>query len=439
MTNTRTRSQVPIDETDDGYERFYRYSIYGTCLQEAGPADDMYYDYDYDDLVTHNYSKSMTDVVTPNYKKLSAQGRIINNPMTKTEVELIDPVLTYDLDVTRYVTGCTPVRRFIKYPYRWTAKLNLTQIMGGSPFKSADIELSETLADRATSKAWANITQAEVLGLATLKEIDKSFDGLLHLIRKVNRIAYAVRRKRYALLKKEITLKELEDVYMNARYNLRPIWYDLKGLLRILCNDIKPLRQTFRAKASDSEQVSDTLTDVEFMKNVSFCGYTRLRANILRTTSRSLSVRAGVLTQSKYVSNASLFGFDSLVDTAWDLLPFSFIIDWFFNVGDTILSWVPDFGIEPLTSWVVIKDTIIQTATVTDLYWWVNPSYDYDWEHSGDLPLPIATKTTTTYERIPNYERPVIPRWDLNLDPLKILDLGIILKNLAFNRQALKD
>jgi hypothetical protein len=175
------------------------------------------------------------------------------------------------------------------------------------------------------------------------------------------------------------------------------------------------------------------------MKNVSFCGYTRLRANILRTTSRSLSVRAGVLTQSKYVSNASLFGFDSLVDTAWDLLPFSFIIDWFFNVGDTILSWVPDFGIEPLTSWVVIKDTIIQTATVTDLYWWVNPSYDYDWEHSGDLPLPIATKTTTTYERIPNYERPVIPRWDLNLDPLKILDLGIILKNLAFNRQALKD
>jgi len=52
------------------------------------------------------------------------------------------------------------------------------------------------------------------------------------------------------------------------------------------------------------------------------------------------------------------FSWESIPITAWELIPFSFVVDWFVNFGDYIQALTPKLGIKGLSSWTtVIKET----------------------------------------------------------------------------------
>lgn len=119
------------------------------------------------------------------------------------------------------------------------------------------------------------------------------------------------------------------------------------------------------------------------------------------------------------------------MESAWDLVPFSFIIDWFFTVGDTICAFSPlPLGVTALASWITTTESTVQTFRLTGASSQVGVCGSYLYTDTGctfgngEVAYKISTKKTRT----PNYQRNLVPRINVNLDPLKILDLGIILR-----------
>jgi hypothetical protein len=196
---------------------------------------------------------------------------------------------------------------------------------------------------------------------------------------------------------------------------------------------VKPPRQTFRASASDlfTDVVNEEIT---FISN----NGQQIKLSFDKSITREVKVRAGVLTDVKPTSTSQLLGVDKLVETAWDLIPFSFIIDWFTNVGDTLSAWTPTYGFNALASWVVVEDITTQKTQLAgvDASYGSYSSWDYR-DLGTSISRPSINKVTVLKERIPDYQRPLLPSFDLNLDLLKTLDLAIITRKIRKNHTGL--
>jgi hypothetical protein len=111
----------------------------------------------------------------------------------------------------------------------------------------------------------------------------------------------------------------------------------------------------------------------------------------------------------------------------WELTPFSFIADWFFNIGQTISSWTPNPGVKELASWVTTVEedfceiTSPAFARTYDVY-----TYEDSYSGSG-IKMSKKVKTIT---RTPSPTKSIMPRFKLKLNAFKLLDLAIIGKTL---------
>ena len=116
------------------------------------------------------------------------------------------------------------------------------------------------------------------------------------------------------------------------------------------------------------------------------------------------------------------------MESAWELVRWSFIADWFFSIGDVISSWSQSSGLTPLTSWVtLVHDTFIEkkctSCTISD-------RNGYTWGGADYVHLGKSYGSIRRVWRVPSPSRTIIPRFDLKLNLGKILDLGAIGRGL---------
>ena len=98
--------------------------------------------------------------------------------------------------------------------------------------------------------------------------------------------------------------------------------------------------------------------------------------------------------------------------------------DWFFNIGQTIASHTPEVGTRELASWAVTTDKLLTTVEVHT----AAPYYSGQTLNLTNCKIELETTSVT---RIVNPAKAWMPRCKIRLDALKLLDLGIILKNLS--------
>jgi hypothetical protein len=263
--------------------------------------------------------------------------------------------------------------------------------------------------------------------LVTLAELNKTLGGLVDLFKLVKQIFERLNR-RVGRARRQGTpsRKQLAELYMQARYNLRPLYYDCIGLLNALNLGEMPKRQTFRAHKSEFLTSSEDL-DVEFF-NIN--NYVKLTADIARSVQTQIEVRAGVLVQVDNVTLFNVLGLDSIVASAWDLVTLSFVFDWFINIGDLLMAWTPNLGLTPLASWTTVETTsILKTTLYGHTLTTQNQALQVSGASSSVSPA-ICAKVIKEKVRDPEPELPVLPSIRLNLDPLKLIDLGLILKGM---------
>lgn len=127
--------------------------------------------------------------------------------------------------------------------------------------------------------------------------------------------------------------------------------------------------------------------------------------------------------QESCISLLTILGFDQPIESAYELIPFSFIFDWVFSIGDLLASWFKSSGLDMLTSWSTLRVEWKRNVTLISCnieskggYVWSNPQ----------VVLGSSTTTAVWKWRYPDPAIPLLPRFDLKLDLGKIIDLGTI-------------
>lgn len=372
-------------------------------------------------IYDYKISGSMEDVVIENFRKRSANGEIFNNPFESITTILANHQGNYYNALIRVYNDCGGLPRYTGTRTSGPIAGSAVCTVGGAiyycPQPSIDIEQIKSLA---ITDAFANADASKAAALATLGEARETVSSIVSIFKRLFKILRALRRLDLKSLSGEISPKELRDRYMELRYAIRPLFFDAKQVLEA-ATFIKPgqkTRQTFRGKRVESAETLETAIPAM----VSGYNRTTLSSKAVRT----VSARAGVLTNID-VTPINLWGIDQPIEAIWELIPFSFIIDWFFNVGKTIAAWTPNAGVTQLASWCVVEDTTHWQTWVDNS--WLEPGHPYNYEAQFQV-SGLVEKTYIHKYREVNPNRAIFPRFSLKLDSLKLLDLGIILKSL---------
>lgn len=426
---TRETTVVTSSHPYEGYWQGYA----GTCSNPQYAPQNQYYPYtgSFDNTIY----KIMFDVVTPRFKEFMSKGMIVNSPMNKTTVTKIYGLAAHAYDSRYTVDSCSPPKQLYRGGKAAGTACSTswidTRFNNGGFAPTPDID-EERLINLAVTKCWANADQSEAAALATLGEAKETVTSMYQILGRVISIVRAAKRLEFKKLAKELSPRELENRYMEFRYALRPLYYDCKQMLDAVVEHSKKKdfgRYTFRSKVLDSQEINRDETGLFNFGDPIGSKYTY---TLSATTKREFRVRCGLLCDVAPASWLNTWGFDGVAETCWELIPFSFIVDWFFNIGDLIASWTPEAGLAMLASWYVVEDTTYQYTKITGSSFvpaagqnYVNPTYTMSncWK----------SVTTVNKYRVPEPQRSALPRFNLNLDTLKLADLLIIGKKIFLN------
>jgi hypothetical protein len=381
------------------------------------------------------YTKDMTDVVSKEFEKRINNGEIINNPMSSTMI-IFEPAKPEA--VCRKEIKTTD--NFVNvggYSFEGTFPFLNSDMGNGLGIPGSYADQVATLKARAITRAHANASSAEISILMVAAEGRKTIASITETLARVAKLAKQLKRldlqsatqttasfrrslRNYKKIAKRSGASLAAD-YMSVRYALRPLVIDVQNSLKALekSEHYGKSRATARGFERASDEWNDVIAGTESDGTYLY--------DLRRKTRVTTDIRAGVLTDID-VSAMSNWGMDQILETAWEIVPFSFVIDWFLNVGQTIAAWAPSAGITELASWV----TVIQTETYnidaenfSNVYAPSNTVADqFDW--SGHNKVTVIRKTRTIE---PNLA--ILPSFKNRMDPLKTLDLAIILKGLT--------
>lgn len=379
--------------------------------------------------VKTQYYSAIRDAPVPNFRKRSAAGEIINNGMLRVAIRNeFTPTLLKSLGPHTYPPGV------VTYHDGWVIPpyFEPSQFFNCDEF-IWDAYMSPAASDRSRviNSSWANIDVSEYQGAAALGELPETLAWIASLYKRSIPILKSVRKKNLIKttrkLYKSMTSKQKTDMvsnfYLEARYAIRPLVYDATDAIKALKASIdKNSRKTARSKDVDVAIERHTYFTPEYGQ----IG----RLPVSRTIVTTTTLRGGVLFHISDDINSmmALWGMDQQIEAVWEIIPGSFIFDWFFNIGDTISAWSIAPGVSPLTSWLTESVRQVVTDTTTGIL--NEKTYPYICT-TQCLKTPGQTKGVLVYKRrYPNPSRAIMPTFNLKLDVTKLVDLAAIGRQL---------
>jgi len=403
-----TRSHTSIVDYDGDPD-----STWGSMVQlEAADIVPHYPSYE-----TAYTEETMVDQVTPNFKKRSAAGEVFMSPMQQSKISKQDGTCSWRINLEQDLHD-EVTRRYSFYGTTGVKTICQFDPSKFPPPASFDLE---TLKGQAVAQAHSNISLSKMQLLATMGEGKKTVSSVVSILHRVYRIIRAVKNLDLKYLKGQISFEQLADRYMEARYALRPLFYDVANLSNALqATPPAKSRQTFRGKVSDSD-----LTSLETVVPIFDDGF-HIDLATIQSRSTEVVVTAGVLTDVVFMGSTHTFGLTEVAESAWELVPFSFVVDWFTNLGKLISAWAPNPGFSVVGSWVKTEISTVYDCYPTEI---VNIGTPWSPSSSGTFSGSYM-EIHKTITREPSPSIPWLPSFDVNLDMLKLLDIVMLLRNL---------
>nr|UJQ85522.1 MAG: hypothetical protein 1 [Leviviridae sp.] len=314
---------------------------------------------------------TMTDVSTLNFKGLSAKGGIIMSPMSQSKslksssVKLKNTSQGYTVSniVVSWSGAALATRRLtLNFRVNWVghgyAALGVTESVIDTFMTANNINITDQLPHQAAvNDAFARVYEAELDIPVILAEMNKSVSMVRNSLQSLTKMLVAIKK----LMKGQVSSssKDLADIWLQYRYGWLPLIGDLRTAITMLSDGSqKTPRRTFRGYDEDEDTNSLDYT-------VSADGYNHRFVGI-HTIKRT--VRAGVLTQiDTGLGNLRDLGLLNPPGTIWELVPYSFVVDWFVNVSGLLASLNPSAILESKGSWATctVTETFSGTVTVT--------------------------------------------------------------------------
>jgi hypothetical protein len=138
-------------------------------------------------------------------------------------------------------------------------------------------------------------------------------------------------------------LDNITDLYLESRFGWRIAWKDVLGAQRALQRPFT-VRRAIHSKRHGSTSGSDSWTEGIWFKSDA--------CTVSRNWSSSFAIGAHLLTErvASVTEIAERYGLTNPFYAMWDYVPYSFVVDWFLNVGPWIQSLSPQAGLSILAS-----------------------------------------------------------------------------------------
>jgi hypothetical protein len=297
--------------------------------------------------------ETISDVVTPRFKERSAAGEVIITPMEKQST-------TYTCAgdfgaVTSDAESCSTTHSHnverLAGPYAYSfSHAGATHVDFLDLISDGDI--SDLIATAATS-AWANSAGHDGDLLQDIAEWHQTVGlpkGLLQqsrlALRSLLRSNKGLRRKAKTAIQ---VSNALQNLWLQWRFGLRPLISSVNSVIKQVNRmpDLKK-RTTYRGKSKYKLTSSDVGTFETWSTGFSY----------KETQTDEVTVRAGILMED-VVSRSRALGLDAagMLALPYELVPYSFVADWFVSAGDFLYGLVPYLTKSPLGSWYVITRT----------------------------------------------------------------------------------
>lgn len=330
-------------------------------------------------------SRTMTDVVTPEFEELKSAGSIISNPMTSSSNFAVSsvalggtgfstPIITW-ADLGRTNLGTYQLSRhrlYVQFGVHFRPFGIPSDVL--SDFRN-QLDMSLLVGTSAINQSHSNVYQAEADLALFILEANKTVS---HLALTASRIASIVRKikrgnfkdlapntfKRWKSSKGQGIATDSNiflDAWLEARYAWRPLLLDARDAINYLNKQSSGSRRTFRGYDGDEQ------TDTDFQYSVTSGSYSYTFNGVLTTDK---SVRAGVLTEiNPDIQLGRDLGFNNPLGLLWELVPYSFVVDWFVDVSGFIASHNPASWLKILTSWATYNTDVsfVGTCEITNL------------------------------------------------------------------------
>jgi hypothetical protein len=372
-----------------------------------------------------------------------SDGRIINNPMSQTKKVGVSSLI-YVNDSVLYAQATSP--------YKWTRMTcgycTLPSREGMGTASSVYTGLSApTLAPPNVGAAFARLagqvadTPLNVwVSIGEAQETIAEIVSILRTIQKVMRLRDAdfssagkVRKALRSFRDINKAASTSAKLWLHLRYGIRPLIADLKNALVVLETCGKKHRERFVANVPDestSNTANRTFLVAEAIPDVS------VPYQAKRSISRS--IQAGGLYEPAFeeLTLSELCGTGNLIQGLWDLVPFSFVADWFLGVSDWLSAWTPNMYVNPVCNWAKIVTTTVDSCTVlpNSPSVWPAAYSGYPRVSQTDAHSGYVSCTTQTVERVVGTTLPYLPELRVRMSWAKAADLLALLQQFKLLR-----
>lgn len=390
------------------------------------------------------FTTTMTDSVTPGYFSSVRNGSVIPvNSMTRSGFKSFDS---------------TPVAGYWKVKYNSTGVFVHENYVYGDIISWISASAGGNYPNYSQTKGW--------LGLSTNPSSPSDTNSLIEALANVNTNTWDVGtflaefNKTVSMITKfkgnvldrgeriyrslkgrkirpgEVTrsgLTAFSESWLEYRYGWRTLSYDLQDISTSLqrLNGLKsrPKRGSSyhvnSATYSQSGNISSPSTNPGPIPSMVYL----VSFNCSLQQTRERSVRGTVMVEAL----GNDLAFVDPLTTAWEIVPFSFIVDWFTNIGDLIKAYSPFLSGNVLASCLSYHDTVTTTTTVVPSDVRMKSMY-YNPQHTFYMVCPsgIRTHVSDSYSRVPASPTFTL-NVKLNVDPSKLVDLSALFA-LASNR-----
>lgn len=356
----------------------------------------------------------MDDYVVPNFRKRLASGELIpTNPRSLTRTAE---------GFYRNFVAARAIRQSGVYWYaEWSWNTVLftpgTHLPPSPPVNGVLIEahakMQAGFMDALTSAAELGKTIKLITGFK--KRLMEMLQGLVKAAVRALRAG----KGRNRLFSVAEVIERMSSMWLEYRYGWRILWFEYNSIVKVV-NDLGSefVRRSFRAT-----ELGPTTETKDFYDN----GYQNWTVHRVSSS----TVRAGATGEMPITGQVSL---DPLV-TAWELLPLSFVIDMFWNVGDVLQAFSPTQPVKPVDSWTSterVSHAFVEFGLSSSM---PNEVMANETIVHGDIPFILRRDRTRASPEV-EFISEVNLSWQraADLGALSVVLGGMILKELAQKR-----
>lgn len=268
--------------------------------------------------------------------------------------------------------------------------------------------------DAVIQAAAANARSGAFMLLVELKELPKTIALIGQFRQRYNSRVRQVLRKsksRYPGLKKASDILSMfGDVWLEYRYGWRQLVYSSEDLVSAYRDLGKSEYFIKTGKAVESASVPLSVGEITYLRSTKAQGISSHDMTLVNSVTARSTVAVKISRLAAAIdTNIAAF--------LWEVMPYSFVADWFFNLGDLFRAHWPNPFIQGQVACYSIKRTISANVVGT-----VGTTASDCSSVHGSSPI-YWTMRSETYDRYPVPDVPVSLTFRNRLDAPKLADL----------------